>query len=115
MRMRAKYVQLRHASATGVAQRWYSQYCRDGNWAKVSWKDPGPEEKYQALLALGEQPSLEAVNGIIGSRSWTHLTCDGCSDYVVLAVALGDLEPKTYCSTCLEEAHYILSSLVEKG
>ncbi len=102
--MRAKYVSIEVASARGIAARWESQRVRDGKWLR-----DGDKDICERLHALGDTPSIKEAADIIGNQSWTYISCDGCNDYVVRGVRLGDYEGKTYCRTCIEEAHQILN------
>lgn len=105
MRMRAKYVRICHASARGVAERWREQYGRDGWPNTVSGSS---KETYEKLCGLGTNPTIEAVDAIISNKSWTHLSCDGCSEYVLAAIELGEYETHTFCFTCIREAMAII-------
>lgn len=111
MRVRAKYVDVRIASGRGVADRWLSQYRRDGKWmasplSVSASKTSG--DVYNALCALGDNPPIDKVAGIIGNKSWSYISCDGCPEYVERAVAIGEYEPKAFCETCIKEAHATL-------
>lgn len=101
--MRAKYVVIVTASARGVAERWKSQYYdRNGAWITTA---NGPSDKlYNQLCALGPSPDIEAVATILGNKSWTHLTCGGCSESVMKAVRIGEYDGKVYCAECISEA-----------
>jgi hypothetical protein len=102
--MRAKYVSIEVASARGVADRWFQGRFRDSVWIRDL--DAGIHER---LLSLGDNPSIEAASEIIGNKSWTHVSCSGCSSYVDRGVRLGEsYEGHVYCRTCIEEAHQIL-------
>jgi hypothetical protein len=113
MRMRAKYVDVRFASGRGVAARWHSQYCDGGKWrmTPTSVKGRSSEQVYNDLCALGENPDIDKVAEIIGNKSWTHISCDGCPDYVERAISIGEHEPKAYCPTCLREAYAVLQEI----
>jgi hypothetical protein len=106
IRMRAKYVDVRIASGRGVADRWLSQYCKDGKWnsAPLSVKGHTSQQVHDALCELGENPPINKVAEIIGNKAWSYISCDGCPEYVEKAVAIGEYEPKAYCRTCLAEA-----------
>jgi hypothetical protein len=110
--MRAKYVNLRIASGRGIAERWVSQYRHDGGkWmnAPLSVKGRTSEQVYDALCELGDNPPIDKVAEIIGNKSWSYISCDGCPEYVERAVSIGEYEPKAYCETCLREAIAALS------
>ncbi len=95
MRMRARFVNLRIASARNVAQRWREQYPEASGKRHDQWKE---------LDALGDNADIEKVVDIIGNKSWSHVSCDGCSEYVVKAVEIGQYEAKVYCEVCIREA-----------
>lgn len=110
MRMRARYVNLQIASARGVADRWASQYQhpKDG-WASAG--HAGAKDKHESLVALGPNPPIERVTEIIGNKSWSYINCDGCGDYVERAIAIGEYESKSYCTTCIREAAAIMDDM----
>jgi hypothetical protein len=62
------------------------------------------EDTYNALIAIGPNPDIEAASTAIGNKSWTHINCAGCCEYVDVAVQIGDYEPKQYCRMCIAEA-----------
>jgi len=109
MRMRAKYVSVEHASAVGVDERWRSQYQRDGKWWNSSLGTS--EEIHRRLVALGRVPDIAAVADIIGNKSWSYISCDGCSDYVEKAVRLGAeySDGKVFCMVCIAEANHAIN------
>ena len=104
--MRAKYVSVQHATGVGVAERWREQYCRGGVWTDTAYGSS--EKKYKTLVDLGPTPDIDAVSSIIGNKSWSYLSCDGCNQYVQTAVSLGEYEPKVYCAVCIAEAMEVL-------
>lgn len=65
---------------------------------------------YDQLCALGDDPNIDAVAEAIGNKSWSYLTCEGCTEYVKTAVAIGEHEPKLYCDICIREAMELLCS-----
>lgn len=103
--MRPKYVSIQVASAREVAARWERERVRDGAWVR-----DGDRAICEKLYALGSIPSIEAAADIIGNKSWTYLSCAGCSDYIERGVRMGGEyeEGKIYCSACIEEAHQVL-------
>lgn len=108
MRMRPKYVRLVRSSTEGIAERWKREYRRpDGGW-NDTFRYKG-KDVYDRLVALGPNPTEDAVAEIIGNGSWTDIWCDGCRSYHRLAVEIGDEERKAYCPTCIGEAVAILS------
>lgn len=56
---------------------------------------------YQELLALGDSPTPEHVNGVIGNTSWTELQCDECKQEVEAVTHVGDT---FLCRSCVEKA-----------
>lgn len=112
MRMRARYVCVEHASARGVADRWRAQYECNGKWAASL--NGNSEVTYNQLCALGKQPDIAKVAEIIGNKSWSYLSCDGCDDHVEAAIRIGENrydDAKVYCVTCVREAAAVLSEL----
>lgn len=77
------------ASGRDVAKRWYQQYHDERGWMKHG-ANGHAEEIYDALCALGENPDPRAVAEIIGNKSWSFITCQGCNEQVERAVRLGD-------------------------
>lgn len=110
--MRPKYVSIRMATAAGVAERWAQQYQHPKDGWRGSAHHPDGKKVYEALIALGPNPPLDKVAEIIGNQSWSYISCDGCSDYVERAVALGEYEPKAYCATCISEAWQVMGSAI---
>jgi hypothetical protein len=106
--IRAKYVTVRHATASGVADRWLNSYFRNDKWIPIA--RGSSEAVHKALCALGDTPDLAKVADVIGNKSWSYLRCEGCSDYVERAVCLGEAEydTKTYCEQCVREAAHAL-------
>lgn len=92
------------ASGRGVAERWLSQYRNkcDGRWPRIV--SGSAEEIYNRLLDLGDTPSIKEVADVIGNKSWSYISCDGCGEYVEVAVEIG-VEGETYCRNCIAGAH----------
>lgn len=62
--------------ANDSASRWAAQYQhRDG-----TWKSPffDPSKIHTSLVALGQNPTPDQVDAVIGNESWTRLTCCHC-------------------------------------
>ena len=104
-------VLIRTADGHGVADRWQSQYQHpvDG-WRRTAH---GPaKEVYERLCDLGQTPSAAATAEVIGNKSWSYLTCDGCSEYVERAVEFTDSGSERnplLCAPCIELARAALS------
>ena len=110
MRMRAKFVNIQVATGRGVADRWASQYReRDGAWRTCLAGPRTSQQIHEVLVALGDNPPIDKVAEIIGNKSWSYISCDGCSESVERAVAIGEYDTKAYCQTCIKEAHAILT------
>lgn len=99
-----KRVTVAVASGRGVAERWRSQYQRDGKWTRTVSGDS--EVTYNKLCDLGPNPDIDAVAEAIGNKSWGHLSCSGCSDHVVRAASFGcDYNERDIllCEPCLRD------------
>lgn len=109
IRMRAKFVTVRVATGRGVADRWASQYrISDGEWKNIVGPKT-PRQVHEDLVHLGNNPPIDKVAEIIGNKSWSYISCDGCSDYVERAVSIGEYDEKSYCATCITEAFTVLA------
>lgn len=92
------------ASGIGVAERWKAQRLRDDKW--VGERHGRDDEAiYDALAALPSTSATpEAVAEAIGNKSWSYLTCAGCGEYVLEAVAIegpwSDRSP-CFCRICV--------------
>ena len=94
-------------SAAGVAERWRKQYEReDYKWLKTSNGDT--HKIYDRLCDLGPNPNFERVAEVLGNKTWSHISCENCREYVSRAVALGEYEPKMYCAECITKAYEAL-------
>jgi hypothetical protein len=85
--------------------RWKAQYYKNGEWYAYGGDK---EVKYNNLVALGDKPSPDDVNEVIGNNSWTNITCSECGESVNSAVELGevgyDTEYVYACKDCLTKA-----------
>ena len=103
MRIRGKYVNVVKATGANVAERWRKSYQKAlGGWTHIV--SGASEDKYNALIALGPNPDITDVVAVIGNEAWTHINCDGCSEYVDTAIQIGEYDPKSYCRVCITEA-----------
>ncbi len=107
--MRAKHVSIEVASARGVAERWMRQYFQDGEWIPTGYGSS--KDIHKRLCDLGPTPPIDKVAEVIGNKSWSYISCSGCSDYVERAVRIRPEydEGGTFCLTCVNEAHQILN------
>jgi hypothetical protein len=93
----------RTSKAANAADRWIEQYgCDQSGIAK-------------RIRSLGDSPTPEVVNEIIGNPSWTDCHCNECDRYVDCVVQVGD-EP-TYdsstawlCGDCIAKAASLLAN-----
>ena len=106
---RLKYVSVITASATGVAERWKSQYRdADGRWLNTS--SGSSRDTYEKLCALGPDPDIAAVAEVIGNKGWSYIHCDGCGQYSERAATLGEYEAQSFCEECIDEAAMALKT-----
>ena len=108
MRMKPSHVALRKATGKGVADNWHDAYYTNyGNQWRPGKLTCGRTAKqvHEELSALGDNASLDAIEEVIGNKSWSYPACDGCGDNCDSVVAIGDeSRALSYCKTCLEEA-----------
>lgn len=104
--------QTRTAKAAKAAERFASNYKLYNGWEIGNkWG-----EIYKRLIALGANPSPDAVNEVIGNDTWTACRCDECELYVEEVIVLGeepDYESSTasVCKECLIKALKTLKDL----
>ena len=99
----------KRAIIRSVPVRFERQYGHDRN--QPSWKsDLTRGEMIDALNALDvDTCAAEAVNAIIGNKSWTSNECDACGADCEVLVRIGD-EPdyearwQDLCAECLSDA-----------
>jgi hypothetical protein len=82
-----------------IAERWKKQYFERGSWAQTLSGDSG--KVYDKLLAA---TTADEVDAAIGNKTWTHLSCDTCGEYVKRAVVIGSYDEKRVCEPCLRGA-----------
>lgn len=109
--MKARKV-TRASLAAEAAARWADQYGNDGNGY-------GSDKAATlcALRALGQNPSPDEVDRVIGNRSWTQVpACDACdADDLPAVVVVGqepDYESATahLCGNCVADALRVITS-----
>lgn len=84
-----------------AAARWESTYRdKEGKWTY----GPDKEKIHAKLLALGDNPTHEAVAKAIGNESWSYLSCGECNADVKVALELGDSETFKLCAPCARAA-----------
>lgn len=98
--------------AKSAAKAWHDKYVKD-NWrwhhSKSFVTGLSKKEAYEALVALGDKPSPEDVNKVIGNTSWTDCLCNECGELVEEVVQLGqepdyDSATANICFPCLKKA-----------
>ena len=91
--------------ATAAAAAWKSHYFRNGAW-RVQWTSLNPERIHERLVKLGDTPSVQAVNEVIGNDSWTRTDCLNCGDrgVPVVRLGLGCDDRIDICGDCLQVA-----------
>ena len=108
--MRAKYVRLiEPPDVKNIAARWNEHY--EGKYHIYAHA----KSTHENLLALGDNPTAEEINRVIGNKSWTTLTCSGCLDDGTVMVAIGEFSDNHYCNRCLSEAMEILNEHHKNG
>ena len=114
MRIREKYVNIVYEDINSIAERWYKRYGgkEESDWINVI--SGSSKDIYEKLIALGPNPPIDSIEEIIGNKSWTHISCDGCGEYTLQAVAIGECGAKNYCETCIREAFTILTTVGEE-
>lgn len=98
--------------AATAAERWKWQYCANekaGIWDKT--ESGSSEAIYKNLRALGDLPSPEAVDAVIGNNSWTTFMCDGCYEHVRAGIFI-ESESKIIeiCDDCSEPLRQVLDA-----
>lgn len=85
-----------------VTESWERAYCTEGEWCNDRVKS-----MYEALLKLDtDKATPQDVDAIIGSDSWTSLSCDECRKEVAIGIEFkdGDGETRVLCETCLKDS-----------
>jgi hypothetical protein len=93
----------RQTQANGVVERWAHQYPVSANYGNDKQKI------LRELKELGDVPSPDAVNTVIGNESWTKTECNQCGAVNALVVRVGqepnhDSYTASLCKACLEKA-----------
>lgn len=103
---RAKYVEVvrREERADKIAARYHANPKMGGEQHDIM---------HNRLLALGQSTDMDAIDEVIGNRSWTQDMCDGCSTYVRSSVKIGEYETQQYCFTCIAEAAQLIEAVKE--
>jgi hypothetical protein len=109
MTPRQTRVKTRAFLASNAAEAWRRQYEGGAYW-------PDRIAKYRALLELGASPDPDAVDAVLGNRSWTRVTCDECGrdvDAVVEVGAMPEYDSRTcdLCGDCVRRAAMAIAVL----
>ena len=84
-------------------ERWMRQYAKRGDESKDKITD--------ALATLpNEQRTATAIAQIIGNKSWTHVFCAECRQYVDVGISFGSDPEITLCAPCLRGAEAALQA-----
>lgn len=115
-----KLTRLEHI--TSVPERWKEQYyCPTEGWrsfhASTLRKAMSAEVIYNKILALPHlEIQEEAINEIIGNRSWTSFTCDECeresSELLSLDHCISEWTGESFrlCEYCLHKALAVITA-----
>lgn len=90
-----------------VVQRWWQQY---ENFKYALWDGATPSEIHQKLAALGDNPSAEDINKIIGNDNWTSYGCSICHAQKVtrgIQITLDD-NGLIICPDCVDKMKELL-------
>lgn len=100
-------IQLVEFPPGNVAARWRDTYCVNGVW---EWDDK--LAIYERLVELGESPSVDQVNEVIGNPSWTQCYCCSCESTVRRAVLFHE-DDGYVCKNCVAHAFTLFSPKAE--
>ena len=94
-------------------REWLQKRASDRVWERYAGslsKDSRWQDVLDAIVALGDNPDFDAVDGITGNPTWTRYQCDECDNLVDAVIRLGE-DPPDYdfdtiniCITCLNKA-----------
>lgn len=104
--------QTRTTQAKSASESWIRTYRLKEGWEVGNRYG----EICKSLIALGDNPSPDAVDEVIGNNTWTACRCDECELYVEEVIVLGeepDYESSTasVCKECLIKALKTLKDL----
>lgn len=104
-------IKIASAVAENVAARWMETYYDKKNdlWRETAFGDT--QVVHQKLLACANDP--EKLAAIIGNKSWTHISCDGCSESVSIAAVFSSGGEPSLCLNCLTSAQAALKAVKE--
>jgi len=102
----------KQSKAADAAEQWRQNY---QNCSRGKWYSEDKRLIYGALIGLGDNPSPEAVNEVVGNTSWTDIRCDNCNEKVDTVIRLsgwgyGDHndEQVEFCQTCVDTMHRLI-------
>lgn len=92
----------------GVADRWLAQY--QGELDTTQCLGRTPRKVHEELLGLGDNPSKEDIDKIIGNDSWTRVpecsNCDREENKYLVSVGIEEL-----CGVCVQNIAEISEGL----
>ena len=95
--------------ANTAKDRWKRQYFHSGVWKHGVDKNT----VYKNLVDLGENPTPEQINEVIGNNSWTRLECSVCNKEVDTVVILSCYDSDFYiCKKCLNKCSRLVRDAV---
>ena len=100
----------REDMARSTAERFYKQY-----GPAFGIRQFGDSRKvYDALVALGDNPTVSAVEEIC--NGWTLLTCNECKRYVEAVVQVGEVpdyesDTASICQSCAHRARTLIDAV----
>ena len=95
--------------ANTAKDRWRIQYFYDGSWKHGSDK----KTVYENLVSLGDSPTPNQINEVIGNSSWTRLECSECNKEVDTVVVFSSYDSYFYlCKKCLNKSTRLIKGVV---
>jgi hypothetical protein len=104
-------IETKATKAAEALSAWREQY--EGKWHLYTFA----REVEEKLAALGDSPTPEQVNEVIGNTGWTDVRCTECLKYhdAVVVVVLNDDAEVHLCRLCLDKATSMLLEEVRKN
>lgn len=95
--------------SAGAAETWERQYSPWGSKKLASGQSC--EDIYNAIVEAKGDPDKIAV--ALGNKGWSHVRCDCCTNYVYIAISVGDYDEKVICLPCIQIAQAILEGVAK--
>lgn len=88
---------------SSIQKAWKNAY-----YHRNAWSSSCMEEIYDNLVKLGDSPTADDINHIIGNSSWTSINCDVCGRDKQDVVELGqeadyEATPAYVCYDCAKK------------